>query len=104
MRFNNSTPIHFNEIMKKSDLFIGIVIGIIGAFLGVYLFITLFTEYGFLGGIRGLKAQNALGKLISLGAVLNVVIFFILLKYNKELMARGVVLATILLSIITLFV
>ncbi len=90
--------------MKKSDLFIGIIIGMIGAFLGVYLFISLFTKYGFLDGIRGLKAQNALGKLIALGAVLNVIIFFILLKYNKELMARGVVLATIILSIITLFV
>lgn len=90
--------------MKKSDFFIGIFIGITGAFIGAFLFINLFTEYGFLGGIRGLKAQNALGKLIALGSVLNVVIFFVLLKYNKELMARGVVLATILLSITTLFV
>ena len=78
--------------------------GILGAALGVFLFITFFTDYTFLDGMKYLKAQNSLGKLIALGAVVNVIIFFILLKFQKELMARGVVLATIALTIATLFV
>jgi hypothetical protein len=90
--------------MQKTDLLIGFILGIIGALLGVFLFISFFTEFEFADGILALKSQNSLGKLIALGAVINVVLFFGLLKYDKELMARGVVLATIALTILTLFV
>lgn len=90
--------------MQKTDILIGFILGIIGSFIGVFLFITFFTEFGFADGIIALKSQNSLGKLIALGAVINVILFFGLLKFNKELMARGVVLATIILTIVTLFV
>lgn len=89
--------------MKKIDLFYGVLIGIVAASIGVYLFLTFFTNYETLEGFRILKAQGQLGKLIALGAILNLVAFFLLLKFNKELMARGVVLATLLLTIITIF-
>lgn len=90
--------------MQKTDLLIGFILGIIGAFIGVFLFITFLTEFEFAYGILVLKSQNSLGKLIALGAVINVILFFSLLKLNKELMARGVVLATIALTIVTIFV
>ncbi|WP_395060536.1 hypothetical protein [Flavobacterium sp.] len=90
--------------MKKTDLLIGALIGFIATFLGTYIFFTFCTEYGFLEGVKGMKSQGFLGKVITLGAILNLVVFFILLKMNKELMARGVVLATITLAIITMFV
>jgi hypothetical protein len=90
--------------MKKIDLFYGIIIGIIASFIGSYLFIVVFTPYSFLGGLQILKFEGKLGKIITLGAILNLVLFFGLLKYDKELMARGVLLAMIILTIITLFV
>jgi len=90
--------------MRKIDLFIGMIIGFIATFIGVYLFLEYKTEYGFTEGIQGIKQQGFLGKLIAMGAVLNLGVFFLLLKLNKELMARGVILATILLTVITLFV
>ena len=90
--------------MQKRDLFIGFLLGIIGAMLGIFLFITFFTSYDFLEGITILKSKKSLGKLIALGAVINVALFFLLLKFQKDVMARGVVLATIALTIATLFV
>lgn len=90
--------------MEKKDVFIGILIGLIAALVGTFLFILIFTDYEFIEGIRILKTQNSLGKLIALGAVLNIIAFFVLLKLKKELMARGVVLATVLVTLITLFV
>ncbi|MFM9987869.1 hypothetical protein [Flavobacterium sp.] len=90
--------------MKKTDLLIGALIGFVATFLGTYVFFTFCTEYSFLEGVKGMKSQGFLGKVITLGAILNLVAFFILLKMNKELMARGVVFATILLAIITMFV
>lgn len=90
--------------MKKIDLFYGFLIGILSSFIGVFLFIELFTEYEFQTAISSMKAEGKLGKLITLGAILNIVVFFFLLKLNKELMARGVVLATIIVTAVTLIV
>ena len=90
--------------MKKSDLLVGMLLGIIAAIFGSFIFITLFTDYSFMAGVTVMKNAGHLGKVITLGAILNLIIFFVLLHYKKELMARGVVLATILLTIITLFV
>ena len=89
--------------MKKIDLLYGVLIGIIAAALGVYLFLAFFTDYELLESFAILKTQGQLGKLIALGAILNLGVFFILLKLNKELMARGVVFVTLLLTILTLF-
>ncbi|MDD3005512.1 hypothetical protein [Flavobacterium sp.] len=89
--------------MKKIDLLYGALIGFISSFVGIYLFMILFTEYGLMEGISILKSRGQLGKLIALGSILNLVVFFVLLQINKELMARGVVLATLILTIITLF-
>jgi hypothetical protein len=90
--------------MKKTDLLIGVLIGIIASIIGSYVFIELLTEYNFVEGIKILRFQGKLGKIISLGSVLNIFVFFLLLKFNKELIARGVILGTILLAIITLLI
>ena len=90
--------------MKKTDLLIGVAIGIIASIIGSYVFIELLTEYNFIEGVKILRFQGKLGKIISLGSVLNLIVFFLLLKFNKELIARGVILGTILLAIITLLI
>jgi hypothetical protein len=84
--------------MNKIDVLIGFVIGILASILGSYLFITLF-----MAGIESMKSEGKLGKLITLGSILDLIAFGILLKLNKEIMARGVVLAVIIIAIITLF-
>ena len=90
--------------MKKTDLLIGVFIGIIASIIGSYVFIELLTEYNFIEGVKILRFQGKLGKIISLGSVLNIIVFFLLLKFNKELIARGVILGTILLAIIILLI
>lgn len=90
--------------MRKIDLFYGFLIGIAAAFLGTFIFVYSFINHDFGEGLETLKAQDNLGKVITLGAILNLIAFFLLLKYKKELMARGVVLATIILTILTITV
>jgi hypothetical protein len=89
--------------MNKIDLLIGFAIGIVASLLGCFLFITFFTDFDFMSGIESMKSEGKLGKLITLGSILDLVAFGILLKMNKDLMARGVVLAVIIIAIITLF-
>lgn len=90
--------------MNKKDLLLGFLIGFVSTLLGSYLFITFFTDFRFIAGIQILKSQGNLGKLITLGCILTLIAFGILLKMNKEIMARGVVLAVIVLAILTLFI
>ena len=92
-----------NQIIIK-DLIIGCIIGIISAIIGSFIFMHFFTKYNFVEGIISLRQAGHLGQLITLGAILNIIIFFIFIKINKEIMARGIVFATIILTIITLFV
>jgi hypothetical protein len=89
--------------MNKMDILIGFVIGILTSLLGSFLFIKFFTAFNFMVGVESLKSEGKLGKLITLGSVLDLVAFGILLKMNKEIMARGVVLAVIIITAITLF-
>ena len=90
--------------MKKIDLFYGLIIGLTASLIGVYMFIIAFTPYAFLSGLQLLKYEGKLGKVITLGTVLNIGMFFILLKYKKETIAKGILLAVIILTIITLFI
>lgn len=90
--------------MKKTDLFYGLIIGLTTSLIGIYLFIFIFTPYSFLGGLQLLKFEGKLGKIISLGTILNIGMFFGLLKNKKETMAKGIIIAIILLTIITLFI
>nr|WP_315145330.1 hypothetical protein [uncultured Flavobacterium sp.] len=89
--------------MNKKDILLGFLMGLIACVLGVFLFITFFTDFDFVSGIQSMKSEGKLGKLITLGAILDLVAFGFLLKMNKEIMARGVVLAVICIAIFTIF-
>ena len=90
--------------MKKSDLFIGFFMGIVATLLGSLVFLQIkMPKLVSIEGLSTIREQGIMGKLITLGAVINLLLFFILLKINKDLMARGLVLATIILAIITIF-
>ena len=90
--------------MNKLDILIGFIIGIITSLIGSYLFIKLFTNFDLSNGLQTIKQYGYLGKVITLGTVLDLLLFLFLLKRNKELMARGVVFAVIVLAISTLFI
>lgn len=91
--------------MNKADLLIGFIIGIFTSLLGSYLFVTFFTTFDIsTGGLETIRQHGYLGKVITLGTILDLAVFLILLKRNRELMARGVVLAVIVLAISTLFI
>ena len=89
--------------MSKKDILIGFLIGILASVLGSYLFITFFTNFDFISGIEIMKSEGKLGKIMTLGSILDLIAFGILLKLDKEIMARGVVLAVIVIAILTFF-
>jgi hypothetical protein len=101
MQPNNLTP---GIGMNKIALLTGFVIGILAALVGSYLFIACCTPFDFVHGIYIMKSEGKLGKIITLGSLFDLAAFGILLQLNKELMARGVILAVITMTLLTLFI
>jgi len=88
--------------MQKKDFFIGILLGLIGGFIGFVIASQLFTDLNLSDGFKLMQESGLIGKVITLGAILNLILFFMLLKYNRDLMAKGVILAMFVLTILTL--
>ena len=90
--------------MNKKDIFLGFIIGIFTSLLGSYMFITFFTIFDISSGIQTIKENGYLGKVITLGTTLDLAVFAVLLKKDKEYMAGGIILAVIVLAISTLLI
>ena len=76
---------------------------IISSFSGLILAILFLSENdSIIDSLKNSYYENFLGKLISLGAILNVLVFFVFIKKNQDQRAKGVLLFTIFLAIFTL--
>ena len=91
----------------KKEIFFGIIIGIISNLIGVFLsIIILFNEFQFSYILEILNSSinnSNITKLISLGAIINLISFFVLLKLNSTEKARGVLVATFAIAILTIY-
>lgn len=88
--------------MIKKDIIIGIIVGLFANAFGLFITATLFgKDDSFITVIKAAVAEGFIGKLISLGAILNLVVFFVFIKKKQDYRARGVLLATVFIAIIT---
>lgn len=88
--------------MIKKEVLIGIGIGLVANFIGLYLAAIFLGESNdFVTTIKSAAAEGFLTKLISLGAVLNLVAFFIFIRKKQDYRARGVLLVTVLVAVLT---
>lgn len=78
------------------QILIGFAIGIGANIMGTILYVLLFSEYDIQTTLNLSLANNFFGKLITLGAVLNLIVFFFFIRRNQIYKARGVLMATIL--------
>tara|TARA_B100000963_G_scaffold77472_1_gene65425 strand:- start:12 stop:305 length:294 start_codon:yes stop_codon:yes gene_type:complete len=94
--------------LNKKDIFIGLFSGFFANFFGVIVsVIVLFQEINIskiFNTINDSIIDNFITKLISLGAIFNLIVFFIFLKYDHEEKAKGVLLATFIIAILTIYI
>jgi hypothetical protein len=83
----------------KKELVIGIITGIAANLLGVLLYILAFSDKGIDDTLRQSMADGYFGKIVTLGAVLNLIAFFIFIKKKQDYRARGVLLATVVIGV-----
>ncbi|MCH4824504.1 hypothetical protein ML462_15130 [Gramella lutea] len=85
--------------MIKQNLLTGFLTGIAANIAGVMLYITLFSQADIDTTLKNAIANDYLGKIIALGAVLNFLPFFVFLKKKQNYHARGVLLATVSVAV-----
>ena len=91
--------------LNKKEVFFGLLSGFLANLLGLIItVIVLFQNIDFLKIITDSISENLITKLISLGAIVNLIVFFIYLKYDYEERARGVLLATFIIAILTIYI
>lgn len=88
--------------MIKKEIIIGFFTGLIANAIGLLL------AAFFLGNgndientIEASIFEGIFGKLVTIGAILNLIVFFIFIKKKQDYKARGVLLATIFVAIST---
>lgn len=88
--------------MHKIEILKGVFVGLIANSIGLLLAATLLGQGDdFTTVIAAAFNEGFLGKLISLGAILNLICFFIFIKKRQDHRARGVLLITICIAVCT---
>ena len=86
----------------KKEISIGFIISVIATFCGIFLYLQYFSKYGFEETILMIKEGNLYAQVLSLSALPNLFVFFIFIKKKQDYRARGVLMATIMIAVITL--
>ena len=91
--------------MTKKEIIIGFFVGLIAASFGLIIAIQIFGKSDDWGEVISKAIKNGtLTKLMSIGALLNLGAFFLFLKKNQDNRAKGVLIATLLIFIITMVI
>jgi hypothetical protein len=95
--------------MDKKQLFFGAIIGFIANSIGFVLSSLLLHSISnhsitWIESISKASDEGFLGKIISLGAILNLLCFFYFIKQHRDSRAGGVLLATILVAFGTIVI
>ncbi|OUS03515.1 hypothetical protein A9Q86_00970 [Flavobacteriales bacterium 33_180_T64] len=91
--------------MKNKDIIIGIIVGLIASSIGLLLVLLFFGKGNSVShSLHVAINNNVFAKLVSMGALLNLAAFFLFIKTKKDAKAKGVLIATVVVAIITIIV
>lgn len=77
--------------MNYNDQLKGMGIALVATLIGMFIFVSYFSELSFQESLYGLYHSKKLGSLISIGALLNLPLFFVLIRKRAYSTAYGVV-------------
>ena len=91
--------------MFKKDAFLtGLIPGLVLPFVGFYLYYLLFFNYmGLHSFINHVVRINKAISVLSLGAILNLLMFFIFYQLQLDKSARGVIAATFIYAFVVVY-
>jgi hypothetical protein len=86
--------------MKNKYIWIGIPLGIISPILFSYILMEVHFSDAFYGfsGIKEIWTSSVYGTLLRLSVIINLPIFMLLLRFNKDILARGYLIGTMIIG------
>ena len=91
-----------NINQKRKDQIIGFIAGIVVNVIGVIAYVLIFSKFSIATALQDAYYKRYLGKLILLGALLDLAIFFFFINRYENERARGVLIASCVLAFIIL--
>ncbi len=88
----------------KKDIFIGILVGFICNAIGFIVasfIIGKLKGYDLVSAIQTSVSEGSIGQIMSLGAILNLIAFFAFIRKRQDYRARGVLIITVFIAVIT---
>lgn len=86
----------------KKDILIGILVSLFATAGGCFLYIEYFSKFSFSETIQMIEDGNLYGKILSIAAIPNLFVFFVFIKKKQDNRAKGVLVTTIVIALITL--
>ena len=95
--------------MNNKKVLQGFLIGLLATIIGVFLSSIFLGKLsgrsdGILEVLEAAQFEGFLGKLISLGAILNLICFFYFIRKKQDSRAAGVLTATIIIAVATFLI
>lgn len=88
---------------RVTEIIIGCLIGLAATAIGTTIHLLYLSNRDGLSIseiINFAKQQGNIGAIIVMGAILNLVAFFLLLRFNQDIKAKGVLIVTFIMAII----
>ena len=82
-------------LMMNKDFIKGTIVGLIAPIVAFVVYVAFYLEADVLQTFYSLIGVNKITHVISLSTLINLLIFFMNLKTNREVAAKGILLATI---------
>ncbi|WP_026776745.1 hypothetical protein [Polaribacter sp. Hel_I_88] len=86
----------------KKDILIGILVSLFATAGGCFLYIEYFSKFSFTETLQLIQDGNLYGKILSIAAIPNLFVFFVFIKKKQDNRAKGVLITTIVIALITL--
>ena len=86
----------------KKDILIGIVVSLFATAGGCFLYIEYFSKFSVSETLQMIQDGNLYGKILSIAAIPNLFVFFVFIKKKQDNRAKGVLITTIVIALITL--
>jgi Na+-driven multidrug efflux pump len=86
----------------KKEILIGVLVSLFATFAGAFLYVEYFSKYSFSETLKLIESGDLYGKILSIAAIPNLFVFFIFIKKKQDNRAKGVLITTITIALITL--
>tara|TARA_B100000902_G_scaffold10760_1_gene13147 strand:+ start:5961 stop:6239 length:279 start_codon:yes stop_codon:yes gene_type:complete len=86
----------------NKDFLKGTLVGVIAPLVAFVVYVAFYLEADVLQTINKLVEINKIAHVISLSVLINLLIFFMNLRTNREMSAKGILLATLLYAFVVM--